>query len=283
VGKSFPESRIVTMVTVLHEIKRDNVVWFYLRDQFYEQKVVKETHLRPATLGDVTHVLRPSLVSTRRTLQIVGAWAGLGNLTMISSDVDQARRDEYYSNILYGMLFSAGFAALHARINRIGSEDVLNELYLDALRSTVCNFNIEGMRAFGLPLRDEPVKEALTVRIDAKGRMTIPKYVRMSLGWRPGDSLQLQLDPKKEELTFCLVKAKQVPRMPIQTCERFFEIPEGFFHVCVQSNPLRPDELEKAINENMSMLSTLLEDMPNVPNLFRKILTGRKNARTRPT
>jgi hypothetical protein len=71
----------------------------------------KERHLGPATLGDVADVLRPSLVSTRRILQIVGAWIGIGNLVALSSDLNHARKDEYYTNIILGMLITMGFAA----------------------------------------------------------------------------------------------------------------------------------------------------------------------------
>jgi hypothetical protein len=84
---------------------------------------------------------------------------------------------------------------------------------------------------------------------------------------------------EKEEITFGLIKSKQLPRIPVQACERFLELPEGFFLFCFQNNPLTPNELEKAINENIRMLPILQEDTPAIPNLFRKILSGHKKAK----
>lgn len=271
------------MVRVLHEIKRNNVVWFYLRDEFYEGKIIKEKHLGPATIKDVADVLKPSLVSTGRILKIVGAWIGIGNLLMMSSDLSEARTDKYYANIIYGMLFSMGFSALHARINGVSSEDVINKLYLDALRSTVSDFEIEKMRAFGIPLTDDFVKESLKVspvRIDGKGRLTIPKYARATLDWKPGESLQPQVNLEKGEITFSLVKSKRVPRVRREVCERYLELPEGFFHFCFDNNPLTENELEKAIDKDMDMLSILLEDTPDVPIYFRKVFGTRMCVRS---
>jgi len=150
---------------------------------------------------------------------------------MLSSDLGQARKDKYYDNIIYGTSFSMGFAALHAKVNGISSEDVLNKLYLDALRSTVYNFKIEKMRAFGFPLTDESIDEefkALSVRIDGKGRMTIPQYVRAALGWTPGDSLQPRIDFEKGEITPSLVKAKRPLCVPLESCERFLAFSSSF-------------------------------------------------------
>lgn len=262
------------MVRVLHEIKRDNVVWFYLRDKVYKGKKIKEKHLGSATIRDIADVLKPSLVSTRRILQIVGAWIGIGKLLMMSSDLSEARKDEYYANIIYGMLFSAGFSALHARINGVSSEDVINKLYLDALRSTVSDFKIDKMRAFGIPLTDETVNESLKVspvRIDGKSRVTIPKYARVALGWKPGESLQPQVNLEKGEMTFSLVESKHVPHVSVDLCERFLELPEGFFGVCMKNNPLTLKELGKAMDKDLSMLSILLEDTPDIPSLLRKM------------
>lgn len=153
---------------------------------------------------------------------------------------------------------------------------------LDAFRSTISDFKIEKGRAFGLPLTDEAVNETLVapVKVDDKGRVSIPKYLRVALGWKPGDSLQLRISLEKEGTTFSLVKSKRVPRVRREVCERFLELPEGFFHFCFDNNPLTENELERAINENMDMLSILLEDTPDVPIYFRKIFGTRMRVRS---
>lgn len=99
-------------------------------------------------------------------------------------------------------------------------------------------------------------------------------------GWKPGDSLQPRINLEKEEITFSLIKSKRVPRVPLQVCERYLELPEGFFHFCFDNNPLTENELEKAIDEDMDMLSILLEDTPDVPIYFRKIFGTRMRVRS---
>jgi len=272
------------MVIVLHEIERHNVVWFYLREQFYEGGIVKEKHLTPAKLKDVADVLKPSLVTSRRILQIVGAWVGIGNLLVSLSDLSEVRKHEYYTNIINGAVWSTGFAALHARICGLDTGDVINKLYLDAFRLTVSDLKIETMRAFGIPLADETVNEAITVspvKMDDKGRVTIPKFVRALFDWRPGNNLQPKINIEKEEITCSLVKSKRTSRVPVDLCEGFLQIPEYFFHVCMKINPLTDDELGKALDEDLSMLSILSKDTPEIASLLRQLLVEKKNSKAK--
>lgn len=61
-----------------------------------------------------------------------------------------------------------------------------------------------------------------------------------------------------------MVKSKRVPRVPAYLCERFLELPEGFFGNYMEINPLTENELGEAMDKDMSMLSILLEDTPGI-------------------
>jgi len=74
---------------------------------------------------------------------------------------------------------------------------------------------------------------------------------------------------KKKEITFTS-KSEEAPFvLPAYVCERFLEIPEGFFDNCLKNNPITPIDVRKAIRDHISIEYS---DMSTIMNYLGKLL-----------
>jgi len=237
------------MVRSLYSVEKSNVVYFYLRDSYYEFPCMRQKYLGGAKLKDVAELGKP-----KHIFSVMGFFA---HFTMAAAVEKEEPSEELLEALFYGIPFGLGFTAIHSKLHGLDLEPLLTKQSQTAFSQTVATHKLQECVAIGIPLKKpEPFKP---LKIEGDGRILLPKWFRRLAGWKAGDELDFDFQWSDGNWVIELKKRGEGSSTIIskELGDLSTSILVTFARHLVKSSPITPEDLKNAIDQNIGVLELM--------------------------